>query len=237
MSCEKYSGWMIDAALGELAAERQPELLAHAMDCEACREALGHARKVRELVERSVESMVAGDPAPGFEMRLRSRVAREARPVESYWTAWTPLAAGAVAVAVFLIFITSRTARRSEGKASVASTASTFAPAVASPSAASESVANPMSVRAPGSARATERAVRRRSTRADTSKIVVPDGQLAAAARLSDAINSGRVDGRQLLAAQQDYQQPLAVKPIEIAPLENVSPDEELETPVAPLQF
>jgi hypothetical protein len=57
-------------------------------------------------------------------------------------------------------------------------------------------------------------------------KIIVPKGQLVAAARLSEAINSGRVDGTQLLAAQQDYQKPLDVKPIEIPPLETVSPDE-----------
>ncbi len=79
MSCGKYSGWMTDAALGELAAKREPELLAHAMECAAYREALGHARKVREFVERGVESVAAGEPAPGFAMRLWRRIARKAR--------------------------------------------------------------------------------------------------------------------------------------------------------------
>jgi anti-sigma factor RsiW len=59
MSCGKYSGWMTDAALGELPAKCVPKLLAHAMECDACREALAHATKVREFVERRIESVVA----------------------------------------------------------------------------------------------------------------------------------------------------------------------------------
>jgi hypothetical protein len=237
MSCEKYSGWMTDAALGELAAERQPELLAHAMECEACRQALGHATKVREFVERGVESAVAGEPTPGFEMRLRRRIAQEARPVEWDWMAWAPLAAGALAVAVFTIFISTRVMHRGTENAGVVSTASTIASTVAPSAAPAESAAQASGARAIGSAGATERAVRARSASAEALKIIVPKGQLTAAARLSEAINSGRLDGTQLLAAQKDYHQPLDVKPIEIAPLETVSPDEEPETTVAPLEF
>jgi hypothetical protein len=226
MSCEKYSGWMTDAALGELAAGREPELLAHAMECEVCRQALGHARKVREFVERGVESVVAGEPAPGFEMRLRRRIAREARPVEWDWKAWAPLAAGALAIAVLLIVITTRVVHRGTENPSVGSSASTIAPTVASSSAPVESAAHTSGARAIGTARATQRARYAGSASAGTLKIIVPKGQLVAAARLSEAINSGRVDGTQLLAAQQDYQKPLDVKPIEIPPLETVSPDE-----------
>jgi hypothetical protein len=73
MPCEKYSGWMTDAALGELRAER--ELLAHAMECDACREALSHARAVHDFVDRGVESLVAGEPSPHFATNLRRRIA------------------------------------------------------------------------------------------------------------------------------------------------------------------
>ncbi|MGA7064281.1 MAG: hypothetical protein WA785_16280 [Candidatus Acidiferrales bacterium] len=237
MSCGKYSGWLTDAALGELAAGREPELLAHVMECEACREALGHARKVREFVDRGVESVVAGEPSPGFEMRLRRRIAREACPVEWDGKAWAPLAAGALTVAVFLIFITARVAHRRDGNAGVASSVSTTVPTVASSTAPVESAANVRGARATGTARSTERAVHARGTSARTPIIIVPKGQLAAAARLSEAIKSGRVDGTQLLAVQRDYRQPLDVKPIEIAPLETAPSDGEPETPVAPLQF
>jgi anti-sigma factor RsiW len=79
MSCEKYSGWMTDAALGELPAGREPKLLAHAMECDACREALAHATKVREFAERGMESAAAVERAPGFVTQLRRRVARKAR--------------------------------------------------------------------------------------------------------------------------------------------------------------
>jgi anti-sigma factor RsiW len=75
MSCEKYSGWMTDAALGELRGKREPELLAHAMECEACREALSHATKVREFVERGIEALVEEEPSPQFATRLRRRIA------------------------------------------------------------------------------------------------------------------------------------------------------------------
>lgn len=237
MSCGKYSSWMTDAALGELRAEREPELLAHAMECDACREALGHARKVREFVERGVESVVAGEPTPGFEMRLRRRIAQEARPLGSDWKAWAPLAAGASAVAVILIFILARAPQRGIDNASITSRTTATAPAVASSTTPVESVAHATGVRAPGRALSTERTQPGRSASAATLKIIVPKGQLVAAARLSEAIRSGRVDGTQLLAAQQEYQQPLNVKPIEIAPLESLAPDQDPETPVAPLQF
>lgn len=238
MSCEKYSGWMTDAALGELRAEREPELLAHAMECEACREALNHARNVRAFVERGVESVVAGEPATGFEMRLRRRMALEARLVESGWKAWAPLAAGAAAVfAVVLIVITGHLARHSDGNASVASSATAVARAVASSSTPVESVAPATEVRAPGRALSTARTLRGRSVSAATVEIIVPAGQLVAAARLSEAINSGRVDGTQLVEAQRDADKPLEVNPIEITPLEPPpTPDDEVK-PAAPTEF
>ncbi len=239
MSCGKYSGWLTDAALGELRAEREPELLAHAMECDACREALAHATKVREFVERGVESVVAGEPTPGFEMRLRRRIALETRPMQSYWKAWVPLAAAALAVVALILIFSSTThkARHSDGNTSVASSANTNAPVVASSGAPAVPAPGASVERETGTARATERAVHGRSASVGSLRIIVPQGQLVAAVRLSEAINSGRVDGTQLLAAQREYQQHLDLKPIEIAPLETVSPDEEPETPIAPLQF
>ena len=108
MSCEKYSGWLTDSALGELRAEREPELLAHAMECEACREALGHARAVREFVDRGVESLVAGEPSPQFATNLRRRVAQESQPLRSPWAAWAPVIAGALALVAVLAIMATR---------------------------------------------------------------------------------------------------------------------------------
>ena len=77
-------------------------------------------------------------------------------------------------------------------------------------------------------------------TRAATTtgtEIIVSRGQLAAAAQLSAAIHSGRVDGNQLLAAQQEYEKPLQVHPIEIAPLEIRALDDVSEKPAGLIHF
>jgi anti-sigma factor RsiW len=102
MSCEKYSDWMTHAAFGDLPAEREPELLAHAMECAACREALAHARAVHDFVDRGIESLVAGEPSPQFATHLRRRIAQECEPLRSPWTAWAPVSACALALAVVL---------------------------------------------------------------------------------------------------------------------------------------
>jgi len=54
---------------------------------------------------------------------------------------------------------------------------------------------------------------------------------------LSAAINSGRVDGNQLLVAQHEFEKPLEVHPIEIAPLEIPALDEVTEKPASLIQF
>ena len=68
-------------------------------------------------------------------------------------------------------------------------------------------------------------------------EIIVPKGQLAAAAQLSAAIVHGRVDGNQLLAAQREYDKPLEVKPIEIAPMEIPALDDATEKSANSIQF
>jgi hypothetical protein len=236
MSCGKYSGWMTDAALGELSAGREPELLAHAMECEACREALGHARKVREFVERSVESVVAGEPTPGFEMRLRRRIAQEPRPAKSHWVAWAPITAGAVVLAVLLIFGVGRLLHHHVPGPGVASTENRTASS-SSGSGTVAPAARPANLRAGAGQRASERILHKRKADAGLTQVIVPRGQLLAAARLSEAINSGLVDGRQFLAGQQDSEKPLEMKPIEIAPLPPLAPHDNEEKPVIPIDF
>lgn len=232
MSCEKYSGWMTDAALGELRGRREPELLAHAMDCEACREALSHAKKVRDFVERGVEALVAAEPSPQFAMRLRRRIAQESRPVQTYWVGWAPIAAGALALVLLLILVVGRRPHHNDFSQRVASGLQ--------PSPSSQGVATPdanrWDARADGS-EASERLTHTRKVAAGLPKIIVPEGQIVAAARLSEAINSGRVDGTQLLVAQRDAEKPLEVKPIEITLLDPPPTPDDAENPAAPTQF
>jgi hypothetical protein len=234
MSCEKYSGWMTDAALGELGAEREPELLSHAMECQACREALSHATRVRELVERGIESLVDGEPSPQFLTGLRRRIAQEPHPVQSPGMAWTPVAAGVLTLAVLLAVLVARTPSQHGSDPSVASSPSA---AGSSPGALAASGLPGSNPQIAASKSTSERLPRAHRANAGLPQIIVPKGQLLAAARLSEAINSGRVDGSELLAAQQEYEKPLEVKPIEIVPLEPPAPNDVTEIPATRIQF
>lgn len=234
MSCEKYSGWLTDAALGELRAEREPELLAHAMECDACREALAHARAVHELVDRGVESLVAGEPSAQFATRLRQRIAKESEPPRSSWAAWAPVAAGALALAAVLAITVARRSVHNESNPSVASVVN---PISAPSETVTGSAASPRNVEQTASKRDSERAVRARAAITALPEIIVPKGQLSAAAQLSAAINSGRIDGNRLLAAREDYEKPLEVKLIEIAPMEIPALDAATEKPAGSIQF
>ena len=234
MSCEEYSGWMTEAALGELCGERETELLAHAVECTACREALCHARAVHQFVNRGVAALVAGEPSQQFAAHLRRRIAQESGPLRSPWAAWAPIAAGALALAVVLAIMVAHIPRHGVGNSSGGSDLKTIpVPSeMVAPFAAIPKHAEPTT-----SGRDANRSVRTRSTAAVFPEIIVPKGQLAAAAQLSAAINSGRVNGNQLLAAQQEYEKPLEVKPIEITPLEIPELADASEKPGNSMQF
>lgn len=106
--CDKYEAWIDDAVLGALDARSERELLAHAGECDACRDAHQHARELAALVDRGVESLVAGEPSPHFAARLRARIADEPPISRSIWLSWKPVAAGlvsAVALAVLIVLL------------------------------------------------------------------------------------------------------------------------------------
>ncbi len=234
MSCEKYSGWLSAAELGELRAECERELLAHAMECEACREALGHARAVREFVDRGVESLVAGEPSPQFATNLRRRIAQDSEPMRFPWTAWAPVMAGALALAVLLAIMVTRKPLQNRSNPTVASAVS---PIPAPSGALTVPAAGRQIVKRTESKHGSGHGGSARVATADWPKIIVPQGQLAAALQLSASVNSGRVDGNQLLAAKQEYEKPLEVKPIEIAPLERPALGDATENPANSIQF
>jgi len=234
MSCEKYSGWMTDAALGKLRAEREPELLAHAMECDACREALCHARALHDFVDRGVESLVACEPSPQFAARLRRRIAQESEPVRSLWTARAPIIAGALALAVVLAIMVLRRPVHNGANPSVASAVN---PSSAPSEAITAAAATPQNAVRTAIGRDSHRDASASGATPVVPEIIVPTGQLAAALQLSTAIVTGRVDGNQLLAAQQEYDKPLEVKPVEIAPLEIPALHDATEKPANSIQF
>ena len=235
MPCEKYSGWLTDAALGELRTEREPELLAHAMECDACREALSHARQVRDFVDRGVESLVAGEPSPHIRHesaaphRAGIRIAalpmdgmgtshrRRPRARHRIWQSWSRAN----------LFTTDPNL----------SLASTVNPISAPPEAVTASATNPQNAEQTTRTHDRGRSSRVRPLTTALPEIIVPKGQLSAAAELSAAIVTGRVDGSQLLAARQEYDKPLEVKAIEIAPMETPALDTVTEKSANSIQF
>jgi hypothetical protein len=234
MSCEKYAGWMTDAALGEPCAGRESELLAHAMECDACRESLGRARQLRGFVDRGVEALVAGEPSPQFTRHLRRRIAQESRPQRSAGTVWVSAIASALALAVVLAIMFARRPVHNESNPNIASAVN---PISAPPGAVTASVAGRRNAERTAPTGDSRRAAQTGAAGPTHPVIIVPRGQLAAAAQLSAAINSGRVDGNQLLAAQQEYARPLQVHPIEIAPLEIPALADVTETPAELIPF
>ena len=234
MSCQKYSGWLTDAALGELRGDRELELLAHATECDACREALSHARQVRQFIDHGVESLVSGEPTPQFAMNLRRRIAQESEPLRSPWMAWAPVIASALALTVVLSIMV---AHRRVHSGLDPSVASALTPISTLPETATASPASPQHSQRTEGKLGPERTGRPHPLTTALPEIIVPMGQLSAAAQLSAAINSGRVDGNQLVAAQQEYEKPLEVKLIEIAPMEIPALDTATEKPANSNQF
>jgi hypothetical protein len=220
--CKKYGEWLTDAALGTLAPRRERELLAHACECDACREAYEHARYVVLLVDRGVESFVSGQPSPGFEAHLRARIA-ELPGRFTRWM-WKPVASAALVVAVItVIFFVVREPQRPPSNGL----------AINRGSRAGLDLRTKVS-RAPGST-SDRRAVKtthhlgsgfdahppsRHLGATSQPEVLVEPGQLAAIIQFAKAVNSGRIDGRALLAAQQRVDAPLEIEPLEISPLE-----------------
>jgi hypothetical protein len=221
--CEKYSGWITDAATGGLAPSREPELLAHAAECEACREAYDHARQIAASVDRGVESLVSGEPSAHFNTRLRARIAEERTPARPSWAAWAPIAAAVFALAALLLILVLRAQRP-------------IAPSIANnsrPASLSPQPSNPPSpstaLNTPAPSATGRRTPAQHPKSPSQPEIIVPPGQLAAIMQFAAAIRSGHIDGDKLLAAEKQTNAPLEIKPLEIVPLvppqADVAPD------------
>jgi anti-sigma factor RsiW len=235
MDCQRKSKQMTerinDFALNELSPKSELELLAHAAECDVCREAYDHAKAVRSVVDRGVETLVAGEPSPQFMARLRARIATEPAPKPWSWDAWRiweqtsrqPLSyALGVLVLATLIVVMMALPRGNVSIPSVAEVAPTTSAPPSTATAFPKAPANPE--RPPeklASGSVSSPRVRREP------EVLVPKGELLAVAQFYEAVRSTLVDSEQLYAAQQETQKPLEVKPIEITPLEP------LETPEA----
>jgi hypothetical protein len=224
MACEKYLAWMTDASLGALAPGREPELLAHAATCDACRQTYLRAGELAAFVDRSVASLVSANPSPHFATRLRARLAAEPAPARFRQIAWIPVAAGALALASVILVLMMRSPSRSNPNH-----IANAIPESPLQAAAANIPTLPASV-APGFRPGFVRHVSARNPPAHEPLVLVEPGQFAAVVQFSDAVREGRMDGAGLLAADQPLEKLLDVAPIEIAPLDVP----QTETPAAP---
>jgi hypothetical protein len=228
MACEKYSAqmkdWIAEAALGALAPGREPELLAHAAECDTCREAYQHAREVAAFVDHGVESLVAGEPSPHFDIRLRARIAAEPAPARFRLPFAAPassrlfaFATGVIIFAILLLVVVERSSRHNGLNQAIPIT--TQNQPISS---------QPVAIHPPSKFTPTEpprivpthRAILARSLGTSEPEVLVQPGELAAVRQFADSVRAGRVDGAKLFAARQPLEKPLELNPIEIPGLD-----------------
>jgi hypothetical protein len=218
-----------DLALDEIHPKAELELLAHAGECEACRDAYNDAKAVRALIDRSVEKLVAGEPSPQFNVRLRAKLKQE--PASARWS-WSfsgfpemftvqtlsYVAGAAVLVAIAIVAVIGLT-RHQHSAPLLAAIPVTAVPSPGSPSSSETSFQSTAPVPERRQIKQASRAIR--SVPAQSGpEILVPKGELVAVAQFYEATQTGRVDTEQLYAAEQQVHQPLELTPIEITPLE-----------------
>lgn len=230
---EKYRDALTKAALGELSERREVELLAHTAECESCREEYARARELREIVDRGVNSVVAGEPSAGFEARLRARLA----DAPARWrAAWVPATAGACALAGLLLMTAIRVPRQNSsqnGTEAAITTADSAAPAVGSKPAGTaccapteepspqREIAMATAEKPPrwlGANRASHGAHRQEARERQTPEVIVPPGQMEALAQF--AALEKKIDPKQLEAEQEALQRPIEIQPIQVKPIE-----------------
>jgi anti-sigma factor RsiW len=235
MDCQKKSEQITerinDFAMGDLSPRSELELLAHVAECDACGEAYDRAKAVRSLVDRGVDTLVAGEPSTQFMTRLRARIAAEPAPKRWSWDGWRiweqasrrPLsyAAGAVVLATLLVTVVTGLPHRRVSAPTVAEVVPTTSLSPNAATAFPNATASPERPRKKVAAGSVPSSRIRREP-----EVLVPKGELLAVAQFYEAVHSRPVDSEHLYAAQEEPQKPLELKPIEITPLEP------LETPV-----
>jgi hypothetical protein len=180
---------------------------------------------VAAFVDRGVEALVSGEPSAHFNTRLRARIADERTPARLNWPAWAPIAVGALALAVLLVVLLSRAPQHDSSP--VASNLEERAPGSSSPSNPPRTAPNitPQSRTAVAITSPRHSISRAPRSQPQEPEILVPPGQLAAIIEFAAAIRSGHIDSDKLLAAQDQINAPLEIKPIEIISLRPSQPD------------
>ncbi len=209
MVCEKYSKLITDEALDGLSLERGADLREHLAHCVSCREEFDHAKNLADAMDRGVGMLVAGEPSPQFASRLRARIANEPGPARLDWRAWIPVAGGAFVLSTVLMALMIRAqrpvSREGETLGQIPRQSEVVVPSKAEGAPARDNRQAPRS--------------KYHAVKSDQPEVLVPPEQLLAVMQLASAMNQGRIDGEQIVVAQQKSEQPLEIEAIQIAPL------------------
>ena len=231
MVCEKYSKLINDEALGGLSQERETELHEHLAHCVSCRNEFVRAKKLAAAMSAGVEMLVAGEPSSQFTAHLRARISNERVPAHPELRTWIPVAAGAFALAAVLMAAITRTPRQTP--LDLAPVARSFVnPNAAIPAKTANRAADD-----------SKRSARSRSHNLRASEpepepeVLVPPGQFVAVMQFANAMNAGRVDGEQIVTAQEQSEKPIESEAIQILPLTIPQIEDVNGTPESPGGF
>ena len=224
--CKKFAEWLTDAAVGMVAADDERELLAHVRECASCREAYQHARELANFVDRGLESLVAGEPSAQFGSRLRARIAKERSAARTNWFTWRPAAAALALAALIAAVVLLRTPQRRMPQVIPVRTAPDVARSSKLPASEPLTKTQISHAQAEPAARvglrrqfAASRVPALRGFVQREPEVLVPPGQLQLLVQFASDIRSGRIDGKQLIAADAQVRKPLNIAPLAIAPL------------------
>jgi hypothetical protein len=208
---------MTDAALGGLSGEREAELRAHVSRCETCRGEWEATSALVAAVDRSLATLVDGEPSPQFTARLRARIAEEPAPAAWPVLTWPRIAAAGLVASVALVVVLMT---RGPDRAGPAARIAANPTAAAEQPHARESNAAPERVAAkPDVASRRDRARVRGRSGSLSFEVLVPKGQISAALLLSEGVSAGTIDGAQLVELVRRSAEPLEVKALDIEPL------------------
>jgi len=244
--CRKFEKSMFDAALGALPPLRERELFAHVGECDACRAAYRQNRELAAGIDRGLQSLVSGQPSPQFAVRLRARLAEKHAAPRFRWLAWKPVLAGAAVAVVFAVLVFSWPRKRGvslpqadQSRPNLASTAPPRPETLANPTSRETrgDRGYPVVQHRPAFA---QRAVAgshsaRPGNPPSEPEVLVPPGQLQALLQFAADVRAGRVNSKQLIAAQKDVDKPIEIAPIKFRPIE-IKPIEIAPQPDAPPQ-
>jgi hypothetical protein len=222
MSCEKYRDALTEIAAANMAPTG--EVLAHLGACASCREQFNEERQLFAAVDSGLR--VAANAEVPASLLHRVRAGLNGLPVPR--RSWFPISA-AFAAAAFLLIVTVfvRGHRRTGLKANPELASAAHEPSATRPSLAADSRTEVPGIQAQRKGES-HRSSAASGKRAEVS-VLIPAGQRAAVDRLIAGIQSGAIKADFLAddkaePSSQDLQlSPVAISPMEIKPLPNVS--------------